>query len=83
MITSSELQFSITISLWKSSLAYLWFIHNFSFQIENLFENHDFRAKITREEFEEMCKDLFDRVAGPIETAIRSAAMKLVSLMFF
>ena len=47
-------------------------------QIENLFEGHDFRGKVTRDEFEAMCKDLFERVASPVETALRAAAMKLV-----
>lgn len=48
-------------------------------QVENLFEGHDFRTKITREEFETMCTDLFDRVASPIETALKAASMKLAS----
>ncbi|XP_065055878.1 hypoxia up-regulated protein 1-like [Rhopilema esculentum] len=46
-------------------------------QVENLFEGHDFRAKVTRDEFEEMCKDLFDRVSLPVETALKAAAMQL------
>eukprot|EP00112_Aurelia_sp_Birch-Aquarium-sp1_P011540 Seg2425.2 transcript_id=Seg2425.2/GoldUCD/mRNA.D3Y31 product="Hypoxia up-regulated protein 1" protein_id=Seg2425.2/GoldUCD/D3Y31 len=46
-------------------------------QVENLFEGHDFRCKVTREIFETLCKDLFERVASPVETALRAAAMKL------
>lgn len=46
-------------------------------QVENLFEGHDFRGKVTRDEFESMCKDLFERVGSPVETALKAAAMKL------
>lgn len=46
-------------------------------QVENLFEGQDFKGKVTRDNFEEMCKDLFERVALPVETALRAAAMTL------
>lgn len=46
-------------------------------QIEGAFEDKDFRAKVTREEFEEMCADLLDRVAGPVEHALKSSAITL------
>ena len=47
-------------------------------QIEGLLDDEDFRAKVTREEFEEMCKDLFNRVAKPVEDALSSSQVTLV-----
>jgi len=46
-------------------------------QIEGLFEEKDFRVKVTRSELEEMCKDLFDRVEKPIKMALDAAAMTM------
>ena len=45
-----------------------------------MFEDQDFRAKVTRVEFEEMIKDLLERVPGPVEEALLSAHMRMVSL---
>lgn len=45
-------------------------------QIENVFEEKDFRMKVTREALEGMCADLFERVAKPIKMALDAAAMK-------
>lgn len=39
----------------------------------------DFKAKVTRVDFEELCQDLFDRVPGPVQDALTSAEMSLVS----
>jgi hypothetical protein len=39
----------------------------------------DFKAKVTRVEFEELCADLFERVPGPVQQALQSAEMSLVS----
>ena len=47
-------------------------------QIEGAFEEKDFRAKVTREEFEQMCADLLKRVPGPVEQALKSSAIPLV-----
>jgi hypoxia up-regulated 1 len=33
----------------------------------------DFKAKVTREEFEQMCADLFERVKNPINDAIKTS----------
>lgn len=38
----------------------------------------DFKAPVTREEFEGMCGDLFDRIAAPVQQALKSADMTLV-----
>lgn len=50
----------------------------FYVQIEGAFEEKDFRAKVTREEFEDMCSGLLKRVSGPVEQALKSSAIPLV-----
>jgi len=47
-------------------------------QIEGLLEDVDFSSKVTREELETMCADLFDRVGEPVNQALRSADMTMV-----
>lgn len=51
----------------------------YSPQIEGLMDDVDFKAKVTRAEFEELCADLFERVPGPVQQALQSASMRLVS----
>uniref|UniRef100_H0WVZ7 Hypoxia up-regulated protein 1 n=1 Tax=Otolemur garnettii TaxID=30611 RepID=H0WVZ7_OTOGA len=46
-------------------------------QIEGLMDDVDFKAKVTRVEFEELCADLFERVPGPVQQALQSAGMNL------
>lgn len=46
-------------------------------QIEGLMDDVDFKAKVTRAEFEELCADLFERVPGPVQQALQSARMSL------
>ncbi|XP_055477987.1 hypoxia up-regulated protein 1 [Psammomys obesus] len=46
-------------------------------QIEGLMDDVDFKAKVTRVEFEELCADLFERVPGPVQQALQSAEMNL------
>ena len=46
-------------------------------QIEGLLDEQDFKFKVTREKFEELCKDLFDRVAAPVQKAIQNAGISL------
>ena len=48
-----------------------------SFQVEGLIDDIDFKAKVTRDEFESMCADLFDRVRGPVDQALASSQMIL------
>lgn len=43
-----------------------------------MLEDIDFKAKVTREEFEEMNKDLFERVIQPIEDALKTSQVTLV-----
>ena len=52
------------------------------FKVEGLLEDIDFKAKVSREEFEEMNKDLFDRVTKPIEDALHTSQVTLVRNIF-
>lgn len=49
----------------------------FMAQIEGLMDDIDFRAKVTRSEFEALCEDLFDRVPGPVKEALAAAEMNM------
>ena len=42
-------------------------------QIEGVIDEQDFRLQVTREKFEELCADLFDRVADPVKTALETS----------
>ena len=44
-------------------------------QIENLFEEKDFKMKITRTDFESICADLFENVNKPIKMAFDASSM--------
>jgi hypoxia up-regulated 1 len=52
-------------------------------QVEGLMDEVDFKAKATREEFEKMCSDLFDRIKKTIEEAIKSAEITHVCSFSF
>lgn len=41
----------------------------------------DFKAKVTRAEFEDLCADLFERVPQPVKDALSTAEMTMVSLV--
>uniref|UniRef100_A0A1A8GZE9 Hypoxia up-regulated protein 1 n=1 Tax=Nothobranchius korthausae TaxID=1143690 RepID=A0A1A8GZE9_9TELE len=49
----------------------------FTAQVEGLMDDIDFKAKVTRAEFEDLCADLFERVPGPVQDALTVAEMKL------
>ncbi|XP_041742318.1 hypoxia up-regulated protein 1 isoform X2 [Coregonus clupeaformis] len=49
----------------------------FMAQVEGLLDDMDFKAKVTRVEFEALCADLFERVPGPVQEALSSAEMTL------
>lgn len=44
-------------------------------QIEGLLDEQDFKLQVTREGFEKLAQDLFERVAGPVETALKTAGL--------
>ncbi|XP_078283022.1 hypoxia up-regulated protein 1 [Rhinoraja longicauda] len=46
-------------------------------QVEGLLDDIDFKAKVTRLEFEELCSDLFEKVADPVYQALKIAEMKM------
>uniref|UniRef100_A0A8C6YTV6 Hypoxia up-regulated protein 1 n=1 Tax=Nothoprocta perdicaria TaxID=30464 RepID=A0A8C6YTV6_NOTPE len=46
-------------------------------QIEGLLDDIDFKAKVSRQDFEDLCSDLFQRVPGPVQQALSSAEMDL------
>ncbi|XP_076876610.1 hypoxia up-regulated protein 1 [Brachyhypopomus gauderio] len=46
-------------------------------QIEGLLDDIDFKAKVTRVEFEALCSDLFVRVPGPLQQALATSEMSL------
>ena len=48
-------------------------------QIEGLLEDVDFSTKVTREDLESMCADLFDRVGKPVTDALNSADITMVT----
>ena len=49
------------------------------FQIEGLINDIDFRHKVTREVFEGLCTDLFDRVSKPVTDAFLASQITEVS----
>ncbi|XP_037543545.1 hypoxia up-regulated protein 1 [Nematolebias whitei] len=50
---------------------------DFMAQVEGLMDDIDFKAKVTRTEFEDLCADLFERVPHPVHEALTAAEMKL------
>ncbi|KAL6061580.1 Hypoxia up-regulated protein 1 [Balamuthia mandrillaris] len=46
-----------------------------TFSVEGLLPDFDFRTTITRDKFEELCQDLFDRVADPVRRVLAEANM--------
>lgn len=46
-------------------------------QIEGLLDEQDFKFLVKREKFEELCADLFERVAAPVTKAIETAGISL------
>ncbi|XP_077402735.1 hypoxia up-regulated protein 1 [Vanacampus margaritifer] len=49
----------------------------FMAQVEGLIDEIDFKAKVSRAEFEELCADLFERVPHPVHDALTVAEMSL------
>ncbi|XP_064120723.1 hypoxia up-regulated protein 1-like [Macrobrachium nipponense] len=55
-------------------------IVGYLFQIEGLLDEEDFRLHVKREEFEELCVDVFDRVKGPVDSALISSGMDISAI---
>ncbi|XP_058483696.1 hypoxia up-regulated protein 1 [Solea solea] len=49
----------------------------FMAQVEGLMDDIDFKSKVTRSDFEELCSDLFERVPRPVQDALAVAEMNL------
>ena len=48
-------------------------------QIENVFEEQNFRLKVTRTEFEDMCEKLLRRVNKPVKMAVEASSIPMVN----
>ncbi|XP_046384105.1 hypoxia up-regulated protein 1 [Ischnura elegans] len=46
-------------------------------QVEGLIEDIDFKLQVTRDQFQELCSDLFDRVKGPVDRALESSGLTM------
>ncbi|XP_020290286.1 hypoxia up-regulated protein 1 isoform X2 [Pseudomyrmex gracilis] len=46
-------------------------------QIEGLIDDIDFRLQVTREKLEEICADLFERVANPVKIALDTSGLTM------
>ena len=42
-------------------------------------DDQDFKTKVTRDQLEAMCDDIFKRIAGPVKQALLSSEMTMVS----
>ncbi|KAJ4825414.1 hypothetical protein Tsubulata_030908 [Turnera subulata] len=45
--------------------------------VESLYDDRDFRSSITREKFEELCQDLWDRSLIPIKEVMKHSGLKV------
>uniref|UniRef100_A0A182N4Y7 Hypoxia up-regulated protein 1 n=1 Tax=Anopheles dirus TaxID=7168 RepID=A0A182N4Y7_9DIPT len=46
-------------------------------QIEGLLDEQDFRLLVSREQFETLCKDLYERVTAPLDKALAASGLAL------
>lgn len=46
-------------------------------QIEGLLDEQDFRMQVTREDLENLCGDLFERVGNPVQQALTTAGLTM------
>ncbi|KRT86621.1 hypothetical protein AMK59_636 [Oryctes borbonicus] len=46
-------------------------------QIEGLLDEQDFRVQVTREQLEDLCSDVFERVGNPVEQALTTAGLSM------
>merc|ERR1719427_1440500 len=46
-------------------------------RIESLIDDEDFKAKVSREDFENLCEDLWDRVGNPMKQALEAADLTM------
>jgi hypoxia up-regulated 1 len=53
--------------------------NEYTAQIEGLVDEIDFKHRLTREKFESLCADLFERVRRPVEEVLSTSGISLVS----
>lgn len=66
------------LSSYELSTSHLYYLLLYVEQIENLLDDQDFKAKVTREEFESMCSDLFERIGKVVQDALKTSEMTMV-----
>jgi len=54
--------------------------NEYTAQVEGLVDEIDFKHRITREQFENLCTDLFERVKRPIQEVLNTSGVTLVSI---
>lgn len=45
--------------------------------VESIYDDRDFRSTITRETFEELCEDLWDRALAPVKEVLKHSGLKV------
>ncbi|EEF41831.1 heat shock 70 kDa protein 17 [Ricinus communis] len=48
--------------------------------VESLYDDRDFRSTITRDKFEELCEDLWDRSLSPLKDVLKHSGLKVDEL---
>jgi hypoxia up-regulated 1 len=84
------------IDLYKNSKALIKLFHEaekakhvlsanteYTAQVEGLIDEIDFKHRITREDFENLCLDLFKRVKRPVEEVLKTSGIALVRIFHF
>ncbi|KAL4569956.1 hypothetical protein LXL04_025605 [Taraxacum kok-saghyz] len=53
------------------------------FSVESLLDDRDFRSTITRQKFEEMCEDLWERSIIPVKELLKNSGLKVDDIYAF
>lgn len=51
-------------------------------QVEGLIAEHDFKLKVTRQDLEDLCSDIFQYVTNPIQIALETSGKYILSFFF-
>ncbi|CAM4931979.1 unnamed protein product [Rotaria socialis] len=54
--------------------------NEYTAQVEGLVDEIDFKHRITREQFEKLCEDLFERVKRPVEEVLNTSGISLAEI---
>jgi hypoxia up-regulated 1 len=57
--------------------------NEYTAQVEGLIDEIDFKHRITRDDFENLCTDLFERVKRPVEEVLKTSGISLVRPLNF